>query len=65
MRENPMDTQALRSERLTVAVTEAERKAVEAVAHVRGVNVSTLLREHVEEIVAEHRRMLDALSRAA
>ncbi len=58
-----METQASRTERLTITATPAERRAVHAVALVRGIDVSNLLRQHVlAEILGEYERMAAALS---
>jgi len=64
MSDTPTDTQAARrSERLTVALTRHERKAVDFVARARGLrSTSTLLRElSIGEIMAAYadlRRMV-------
>lgn len=63
MPNKPADAQASRSERLTVALTPHERKAVDFVARARGLkSTSTLLRElsigEIMEAYADLRRMV-------
>lgn len=60
-----MDTQANRTERLTITATKVEQRAVQAVALVRGTDVSNLLRERsLAEVIAEYERMAEALEAA-
>lgn len=61
-------TQEKRSERLSLAVTPSEKKAAEfvALAHEIEGGVSNLLRElSLSQVVAEHRRMREAIDQKA